>query len=67
MLACFESSTRYNSPPPAPLPHLINQSLGCFVDVLGDRALENDDAIRACLVDERVMSPAVSYSCGLLG
>ncbi|CAM9548065.1 unnamed protein product [Ectocarpus sp. 6 AP-2014] len=44
------------------------ESLGCFVDVLGDRALENDDAIRACLVDERVMSPAICASyCYTLG
>lgn len=35
-----------------------NQSLGCFTDVVGDRALEVDLS-RACDVDERPMSPAV--------
>lgn len=37
-----------------------NQSLGCFVDLRDDRALEIDDMILACDVGERTMSPAVS-------
>lgn len=42
------------------VPRGINQSLGCYADVTGDRALEIDVS-DACDEDARSMSPAVSW------